>query len=215
MQEQKSQIYNVNVDEAGNSRLEERIREELRISPIIVMNSDKMERVQAADILHAVSEYSKTRGVAEETAEIPVDLSLMDIAAIRAAIEQENELGSKAGFSTKAHEGEGEGSDLDTPEDDAGGGAGGEHGTDQGEGQDAGTQSGETQTENRKDPVKQFRSYYARILFFAFLTRDTVISLEQIIAKMTTPENARIARNIGISKPILESIQGNINNLNP
>lgn len=64
MQEQKSQIYNVNVDEAGNSRLEERIKEELRISPIIVINSDKMERVQASDILRAVSEYSKTRGVA-------------------------------------------------------------------------------------------------------------------------------------------------------
>ena len=211
MQEQKSQIYNVNVDEAGNSRLEDRIREELRVSPIIVMNSDKMEQVQASDILHAVSEYSKTRGVAEETAEIPVDLSLMDIAAIRAAIEQENELGSKAGFSAKAHEGEGEGSDLDTPEDDTGSdtgaGSGEGHGDDQGSGGDNGAE----QNGSKKDSIKQFRSYYARILFFAFLTRDTVISLEEIIAKMGTPENARIARNIGISKPILEAIQGNIN----
>ena len=211
MQEQKSQIYNVNVDEAGNSRLEDRIREELRVSPIIVMNSDKMEQVQASDILHAVSEYSKTRGVAEETAEIPVDLSLMDISAIRAAIEQENELGSKAGFSTKAHEGEGEGSDLDTPEEDADGGADGERGEGQGERQETDTPDGEAQNEKKKDPIKQFRSYYARILFFAFLTRDTVISLEEIIAKMGTPENTRIARNIGISKPILEAIQGNIN----
>lgn len=211
MQEQKSQIYNVNVDEAGNSRLEERIREELRISPIIVMNSDKMEQVQAADILQKVSEYSKTRGVAEETAEIPVDLSLMDIAAIRAAIEQENELGSKAGFSTKAHEGEGEGSDLDTPEDDNGSDTGDGSGESQGDGQGSGAQDGAAQEGNRKDFTKQFRSYYARILFFAFLTRDTVISLEKIIAKMTTPENTRIARNIGISKPILEAIQGNIN----
>ena len=211
MQEQKSQIYNVNVDEAGNSRLEERIREELRISPIIVMNSDKMEQVQASDILHAVSEYSKTRGVAEETTEIPVDLSLMDIDAIRTAIEQENELGSKAGFSTKAHEGEGEGSNLDTPEEDADGGADGNRGAGQGEGQETDTPDGETQNEKKKDPIKQFRSYYARILFFAFLTRDTVISLEGIIAEMASPENTRIARNIGISKPILEAIQGNIN----
>lgn len=211
MQEQKSQIYNVNVDEAGNSRLEERIREELRISPIIVMNSDKMEQVQAADILQKVSEYSKTRGVAEETAEIPVDLSLMDIAAIRAAIEQENELGSKAGFSTKAHEGEGEGSDLDTPEDDTGGDTGDGSGEDRGDEQGSNGQSGSEQNENKKDPIKQFRSYYARILFFAFLTRDTVISLEEIIVKMDTPENARIARHIGISKSVLESIQSNIN----
>lgn len=211
MQEQKSQIYNVNVDEAGNSRLEDRIREELRVSPIIAMNSDKMEQVQAPDILHVVSEYSKTRGVAEETAEIPVDLSLMDIAAIRAAIEQENELGSKAGFSTKAHEGEGEGSDLDTPEDDTGSDTGAGSGEGHGDGQGSGGENGAEQNESKKDPIKQFRSYYARILFFAFLTRDTLISLEEIIAKMDAPENARIARNIGISKPILEAIQGNIN----
>ena len=211
MQEQKSQIYNVNVDEAGNSRLEDRIREELRVSPIIVMNSDKMEQVQASDILHAVSEYSKTRGVAEETVEIPVDLSLMDIATIRAAIEQENELGSKAGFTTKAHEGEDEGSDLDTPEDTAGGNTGNGNGEDQEDGQGSDGQNDTDQNEKKKDPIKQFRSYYARILFFAFLTRDTVISLEEIIAKMDTPENARIAENIGISKPILEAIQSNIN----
>ena len=211
MQEQKSQIYNVNVDEAGNSRLEDRIREELRVSPIIVMNSDKMEQVQASDILQAVSEYSKTRGVAEETAEIPVDLSLMEIAVIRAAIEQENELGSKAGFSIKAHEGDDEGGDLDMPEEGAGGGADDGREAGQDEGQETGTQDGEAPEENRKSIAKKIQSYYARILLFAFLTRDTVISLEEIIGKMSTPENARIARNIGISKPILEAIQGHIN----
>lgn len=211
MQEQKSQIYNVNVEEAGNSRLEDRIREELRVSPIIVMNSDKMEQVQAADILHAVSEYSKTRGVAEETAEIPVDLSLMDIGAIRAAIEQENELGSKAGFTTKAHEGEGEGSNLDTPEDDTDGNTGNGSGNGQEDSHGSHGQDSADQNEKKKDPIKQFRSYYARILFFAFLTRGTVISLEEIIAQMDSPENVRIARNIGISKSILEAIQSHIN----
>ena len=40
MQEQKAQVYNVNIDEAGNTKLEDRICEELRISPIIVMNAD-------------------------------------------------------------------------------------------------------------------------------------------------------------------------------
>ena len=86
MQEQKAQVYNVNTDEAGNSKLRERIEEELRISPVIVMNKDKIVEITATDILKAVSEYSKSRGVAEETVEIPVDMSLLDIAAIRAAI---------------------------------------------------------------------------------------------------------------------------------
>ena len=209
MQEQKSQIYNVNVDEAGNRRLEERIREELRVSPIIVMNSDRMEQVQASDILRAVSEYSKTRGVAEESAEIPVDLSLMDIDAIRIAIEKENELGSKQGFTTKAHENDGDGTNMDTPDDN--------NGTNNNPDEnrydtDTGTETQDHQDDkNKKDPEKQFRSYYARILFFAFLTKDTVISLEEIISKIDSDENKRIARHIGITKPVLEAILDRMN----
>lgn len=209
MQEQKSQIYNVNVDEAGNSRLEERIREELRVSPIIMMNHDKMEQVQAADILRAVSEYSKTRGVAEETAEIPVDLSLMELDTIRAAIERENELGSKAGFTMTAHSEETDGTELDLLD--------GATGVDDADLREDGDQDANHHTisapdaVNRRDPAKQFRSYYARILFFAFLTRDTVISLENIITKMESPDNTRIAKNIGITKPVLKAIQENIN----
>lgn len=40
MQESKAQIYNVNTDKKGNRKLSERIAEELRISPIIVVNKD-------------------------------------------------------------------------------------------------------------------------------------------------------------------------------
>lgn len=204
MQEQKAQIYNVNVDDAGNSKLEERLKEELRISPIIVMNSDKMEEVQSADILNAVSEYSKSRGVAEETLEIPVDLSLMDIDVIRQAIERENELGSKAGLTIKATEGEE--TELDTGE------AGGDDGSAGGEEtHDSGDDTTGTDDEKKNDPIKQFRSYYARILFFAFLTRDTVISIEDIISKIETEDNARIARNVGISKDVLKYFQAGMN----
>ena len=208
MQEQKAQIYNVNTDDAGNSKLEERLKEELRISPIIVMNSDKMEQVEATDILNAVSEYSKSRGVAEETLEIPVDLSLMEIDVIRRAIERENELGSKAGLTIKAAEGDG--TDLDTEN-----GGGGDEGSEEDEkkqdsGDDTrGTDStdGTEDDEKKNDPTKQFRSYYARILFFAFLTRDAVISLEDIISKIDTDNNARIAKHIGISKPVIEAFR--------
>ncbi|MBQ7596000.1 MAG: Eco57I restriction-modification methylase domain-containing protein [Clostridia bacterium] len=209
MQEQKSQIYNVNVEEAGNTNLERRISEELRISPIIVMNSDKMEQVRAADILQAVSEYSKTRGVAEETEEIPVDLSLMDIETIRIAIEKENELGSKQGFTTKAHVGDNYGSDMDTPTDTGRNGEEPDNDS-RDENTDTGTQTDQVDV-NKKDPIKQFRSYYARILFFAFLTKDVVISLEDIIAKIDSDENKRIACHIGITKPVLEAILIGIN----
>ena len=205
MQEQKAQVYNVNTDEAGNSKLRERIEEELRISPIIVMNRDKIVQITATDILKAVSEYSKTRGVAEETVEIPVDMSLLDIAAIRAAIERENELGSKAGLTIKGADGDGD--DMDTPDDaeatDPTGATGTPTGTDTPTDETATTTQAEEKT---KDPVKQFRSYYARILFFAFLTKNTVISLSDIIDCIDEPNNDRIARNLGISKVVLEGM---------
>ncbi len=205
MQEQKAQVYNVNTDEAGNSKLRERIEEELRISPVIVMNKDRIVRITATDILKAVSEYSKSRGVAEETVEIPVDMSLLDIDAIRAAIERENELGSKAGLTIKGADGDG--NDMDTPDDadptDTTGATGTTTGTDTQTDEPADT----TQTEEKtKDAVKQFRSYYARILFFAFLTKNTVISLSDIIDCIEEPNNARIARNLGISKTVLEGM---------
>ena len=47
MQEQKSLIYNVNTEENGNSKLKERIVEELRISPVIMMNHNKIKEVDA------------------------------------------------------------------------------------------------------------------------------------------------------------------------
>ena len=205
MQGQKAQVYNVNTDETGNGKLHERIEEELRISPIIVMNKDRITQIEATDIMKAVSEYSKTRGVAEETIEIPVDMSLLDIDAIRVAIEQENELGSKAGLTIKAAAGDGD--DMDAPEDDEPTEPTGATGTDTGTDTPTDTPTETTQKEEKgKDAVKQFRSYYARILFFAFLTKNRLISLRDVIACIDEPNNARIARNLGISKTVLEGI---------
>lgn len=206
MQEQKAQVYDVNTDEAGNSKLRERIEEELRISPVIVMNKDRIVQITATDILKAVSEYSKSRGVAEETVEIPVDMSLLDIATIRAAIERENELGSKAGLTIKGADGDGD--DMDTPDDvkttDTSGKTGTATGTDTTIDEPA-TDTPQAE-EKTKDVVKQFRSYYARILFFAFLTKNTVISLSDIIGCIDEPNNTRVARNLGISKIVLEGM---------
>ena len=205
MQGQKAQVYNVNTDETGNGKLHERIEEELRISPIIVMNKDRITQIEATDIMKTVSEYSKTRGVAEETVEIPVDMSLLDIDAIRVAIERENELGSKAGLTIKGAAGDG--NDMDTPEDDESTDPTGTTGTATGTDTQTDTPADTTQKEEKgKNAVKQFRSYYARILFFAFLTKNRIISLRDIIACIDEPNNARIARNLGISKTVLEGI---------
>ena len=203
MQEQKAQIYNVNVDEAGNSKLANRIAEELRISPIIVLNHNRMERIQATDILKAVSEYSRNRGVAEETLDIPVDLSLMNIESIREVIENENELGSKAGLNINNAEGEGQDMEMPNGDEDSSTPA-------TPEAEIPATPGEDKKSNDTKDPVKQFRSYYARILFFSFLTRSIVISLNDIISCIDEPDNARVSHNLGIKKLTLQTIQNNV-----
>ena len=116
MQEQKSQIYNANTDASGNEHLRDRIEEELQISPIITMNKNRIEQVEAADILAEISQYSSNRGVLDETKEIPVDMSLLSVDEIKAEIESQAELGSRQGLSVEAHKGDE--SNLDNPEDD-------------------------------------------------------------------------------------------------
>lgn len=78
MQELKSQIYNANTDKSGNTKLVERIERELEISPIVVINHEKIQKVTPANILDAVRNYSSEKSVIDEANDIPVDTSLFD-----------------------------------------------------------------------------------------------------------------------------------------
>ncbi len=208
MQEAKSKIYNANVDVCGNTELERRIREELRISPIVTINADKIVEVTATDILQAVSNYQKNKGIKDEALEIPVDLSVLDDATIRSVIELENEIGSKAGLSTPAHKGENgdEGGEVDIPETPPA--------EENEDGDTTPSNTAATSDERRKEEIsltKKVQSYYTRILLFAFITKDTVISLSDIIDKIDTTENHRIANNLGLSKTVLSLLNQKLN----
>ena len=206
MQEQKAQIYNVNIDEAGNSKLKDRIEEELRISPIIVINKNKIAQVQASDVLDAVSRYSMNRGVAEETNDIPVDLALIEIPDIWNTISKENELGSKSGFEIKAVEGDGD--ELDVPDGDNDGNNETDTSSTDPNGESDGTS--ESDDGNKKDPVKQFRMYYARILYYAFLTNNQVYSIDSIIESLDNEDNKRIFRNLGLDVNVIKALKDNM-----
>ena len=201
MQEQKSQIYNVNTDEFGNSHLKDRLIKELSISPIIVLNKDKLVQVNAGDILQAVSKYSQSRGVADEVVDIPVDLSLLENEDVRRVIENENALGSKEGLSIKAHQGDGEGDDIDIPDNPL------NSSTEKGSGDDNNADKSASDKDNTKTLIEQFRTFYSRILFFAFLTKSRIVSLSDVIACMNEADNTRIMDNLGIDRQALVSIQ--------
>lgn len=207
MQEQKSQIYNANTDASGNEHLRDRLEEELQISPIITMNKNRIEQVEAADILAEISQYSSNRGVLDETKEIPVDMSLLSVDEIKAEIESQAELGSRQGLSVEAHKGDE--NNLDNPEDDDSTDDENDSGSSNNNHQDG---NEETETENDvKKLENKFRTYYSRILFFSFLTKDKVASLEDIISCMEEDDNKRIAKNLAIEKSILVLIKDNIN----
>ena len=204
MQEQKAQIYNVNIDKSGNSKLQERINKELQISPIITLNKNKIVKVIPNDILEAVSNYKKDKGIKEEALALPVDLNILRFDEIRNVINKENEIDSKLGLITQAHKSEDDfdGDDLDIddkPNDSL---------------DDTEQSTQEVNISEKKEEQslsKKIQNYYTRILLFAFLTEDKVISLEDIISIIDKSPNDRIANNLGLNKKILKLFNDNSN----
>lgn len=200
MQEHKAQIYNVNTESNGNSKLEERIQRELEISPIVILNNNKIIQVQPNDILDAVREYSSNRSVFDEATNISIDYSLLDIAALKAEIEKQGKIGSRQGIEIKSVIGEGEDLDIVETEDEG----------DEGKEENRGTPDNKNNEEN--DYKGQFAMFYARILFFAFLTDSRVKSLHEIVLVVENNDsNTRILANLDLSKEILVLFQKHIN----
>jgi hypothetical protein len=198
MQEHKSQIYNVNTESNGNSKLEERIEKELKISPIVVLNKNKITQIQPADILDAIRKYSSSRSVFDEATTISIDYSLLDIDEIRAEIERQAEIGSRQGIEIKPTVGEGDEIDINGTPDD--------------EGDEGGKKKKINDVDEETDYRGQFAMFYARILFFAFLTDSRVKSLQEIINQFkSSGNNARIASNLNLDKKILALFQKHIN----
>jgi hypothetical protein len=200
MQEHKSQIYNVNTVSNGNSKLEERIRKELEISPIVVLNNNKIVQIQPADILDAVRKYSNSRSVFDEATTISIDYSLLDIEEIKAEIERQGKIGSRQGIEIKPTDGEGDELDVDDLPDT-------------GDDEDEGNAKSKTKNDEAVNDYKgQFAMYYARILFFAFLTDSRVKSLQEIINHIKdNADNLRITSNLSLETTILDLLQKHIN----
>ena len=197
-QAQKSLVFNINQEVNGNANLEERMKRELEISPVIVLNKDKLQEVTPNDIMEAISEYSKNRSVADEAKDVPVDMRLMDDPVIKAEIDRQGAISSKEGLSTKPSQGEGndiepgnEPGDNTPPEDE---------------------ETGNNKKKEKDTPEEAFRkrfaTYYSRILFYTFLSKDTITNLDELISSLDRNEdNIRIARNLELKKVILSRLR--------
>ncbi|MDW2919266.1 DEAD/DEAH box helicase family protein [Mesomycoplasma ovipneumoniae] len=200
MQEQKSLIYNVNTEENGNSKLKERIAQELRISPVIMMNHNKIKEVDATNILEAISEYNNQRSVLDEVLDIPIDFSILKDDDIRKAIEQQAEFNSKQGLTIVPNQGQGDELDIDEVVEQA---------KKSQQKQDKPENNDYTEEKSDQELAKleaQIKTYYQRILFFSFLTKDRVASLDDILSVLERDENISLSKNLLLDKAIIQKI---------
>ena len=208
LQELRSQFYNINTDKKGNLKLEKRLEKELEISPIIVVNKDKLEEVTPANILDAIREYSKDRSVLDEAWDIPVDIGLLSNDDIKEAIKDLNPIDSSKGLEFKPNEGPGD--DFDDP------GEGSDelpkpHANDNGGNNDQ-SHEGSDEDNEESELKKKLSTYYSMILFFAFLTKSEVKSIDDIINVLYSEQehkrdNRRIANSLGIKLSILKILR--------
>lgn len=201
MQESKSQIYNINTEKKGNSKLGERIAEELRISPIIVVNKDKMREVEPNDILEAVNAYSANKSIKDEATDIPVDEGLLANEDIVNVLKTLYPIDSKKGIKMPAYKGSGDDMDTGDASDDK-----------EDEEKSSSEKRKEESNEDGENLMKKLSTYYSLVLFFAFLTNSKVSSLDDILKAIgSSVENKRIAKNVGLDKDVLLTIRTIIN----
>lgn len=207
MQEQKSKIYNVNTNERGNDELETRLRRELEISPIIVINKGKISQVTPNNIMDAVRDYSANRTVMDEAIAVPIDLELLEDPNLLDIIKDLDPINNSKGLNIKPNEGDGD----DYDEDDNGNGiedSGDNNGRN--EGGDGNGNNHSLGDDDKRD--KRLATFFAQILFYALLTEDNVKSLKEIIESIRRSDvNKRIMRNVGLKFDQLTYLQKNIN----
>lgn len=206
LQELKSQFYNANTEANGNEKLETRLRRELKVSPIICLNKNKLHQVTSANIMDAVREYSQSRSVIDEATDIPVDENILTDDVILSIIKNFVPIDSKKGITFKSVGKEGD--DIDTEEGDTG--------TERGDHLEIeGVSHSGDDTEEQPKPsqneaielAKKLQTYYLQILFFAFLTESKVDNLRDIIEVLSAnDDNKRIAKNLGLNRNKLDAL---------
>lgn len=212
MQEQKALIYNANVEKGGNAKLKARIEEELRISPVVLLNHGKIHQIEATDILEVISAYHNNRSVNDEVIEIPVDMGLLDDPRFKALIERQGEFGSKQGMTLSPASGEGD--YLDVPDVPVDGNAQPPVPDSDGDEQEDETMPPTPNTDEDKEEqklAKKIQTFYQRILFYAFLTPVQVNSVQDILDTLDDGPNPRIADNLSINRATLEALLERMN----
>lgn len=205
LQEQKAQALGIITGDIGNEKIENFLQVELAISPIITLNAehDKLVQVTASVVMDEVRKYSNNRTIIQDVAEIGVDFSLQNNLEISTFINSLPELDSKGGINIRPNIEEGE--DLLT-----------EDFLDKG--QAKGGQELHPHEQEKSVDIssfeKRFRTFYTRILLFAFLSNSEEKSLAGLLKNIDANEdNRRIAKNLNLNGAELKLLSAHLNPL--
>ena len=189
MQNRKALISNMNEEIRGNENLEKQLDYELKVSPIIWLNKNKLKEVTAIDIIDSIREYSANRSLYDEAEDITVDENIFYDEALHDVISHQPEFGAKSGiFRQKPFVGEGE--DIDIPCDN----------DKPNSAEKPSSSSFDTDSDKEKKSfVKRLKTYYFKILLFSYLSEADIRTLSDIIEHIKSEEDSRrIAYNLDL-----------------
>lgn len=202
MQNRKSLISNINTSIRGNDELENRLKEELRISPIILFNKDKIKKVEPTDIIDEVCKYSANKSILDETFDVSVDNTIFDDEIFLSLISKQPEM-SAHGTVFVAKPNKGGGGDAEAEESNADTGN-----TDI---KNKVVDKKEEDDKEQKSLIKRLQTYYFKILLFAYLSDLEEKTISDIINNIENDDNAkRIANNIQLDIEGLKYIREKI-----
>ena len=199
LQELKSKYYNVNTIANGNDLLEERIKYELEISPIITANENKLVQVEAKDIMELVRNYSHSKSILDEALSIPFDSALLLDPDIMAEINKMDAIDNPKGLNFRPYDNEDDDHESNLEIDD-------EKKNKVDNSGDKINKNNEKVSENKEEKLdKKLAAYYSLLLFFSFLTSSRVRNLRDIIHSIEeNKDDSRIAKNIGLRLKIIQ-----------
>lgn len=196
LQEIKSFIYNVNTDTGGNDELKKRLKRELSYSPIITYDHTRLSEMSAPDVMKHIRHYQATRNIINEAEALPIDANVFEDSDFKAYISALNPIDAKNGLNIKPENNDNSGNNPTT----------GTAGSKQSKKSSA--QTNKNDNKNDAKPLeKKLQAYYARLLFYAFLSESKIDSLTTLVASIGKNEdNRRIAGNLGIDPSIAETL---------
>lgn len=202
IESEKALISNVNSARRGYGEQKEKLTKELSISPIIYVNRNCLRLATPTDITAAVRRYSAERSVRDEAEDVGIDINLFSDEATKLIISQQPEIDGKAGiFNTSATKKDDDGDEVTIPTDN------------NGDIPSNNTSDGSSKIteDDTKSLCKRLKTYYFKLMLFAYLSDLKEESLNDIIDHIENDKDGkRIGYHLGINTSDLRIIRDNI-----